>query len=53
MHTWNGLAWRLTKLLCDFVALTFKSRASYIQDVHTATLQMLNFIYIFFKKYKY
>ena len=29
-------------------ALTFKNRASYIQDGRTATLQMLHFIYIFF-----
>jgi len=28
--------------------LTFKNRASYIQDERTATLQMLHFIYIFF-----
>jgi len=28
-------------------ALTFKNRASYIQDGRTATLQMLHFIYIF------
>jgi hypothetical protein len=28
--------------------LTFKNRASYIQDGRTATLQMLHFIYIFF-----
>jgi hypothetical protein len=27
--------------------LTFKNRASYIQDGHTATLQMLHYIYIF------
>jgi hypothetical protein len=33
-------------------ALTFKNRASYIQDGRTATLQMLHFIY-FFNKYKY
>jgi hypothetical protein len=33
--------------------LTFKNRASYIQDGRTATLQMLHFIYIFSKKYKY
>ena len=32
--------------------LTFKNRASYIQDGRTATLQMLHFIY-FFIKYKY
>jgi len=32
--------------------LTFKSRASYIQDGRTATFQMLHFIY-FFNKYKY
>jgi hypothetical protein len=32
--------------------LTFKNRASYIQDGRTATLQMLHFIY-FFNKYKY
>jgi hypothetical protein len=29
------------------ITLTFKSRASYIQDGRTATLQMLHFIYIF------
>jgi hypothetical protein len=29
------------------VLLTFKNRASYIQDGRTATLQMLHFIYIF------
>jgi hypothetical protein len=28
-------------------ALTFKNRASYIQDRRTATLQMLHFIYFF------
>jgi len=27
--------------------LTFKNRASYIYDGHTATLQMLHFIYFF------
>jgi hypothetical protein len=27
--------------------LTFKNRASYIQDGRTATLQMLHFIYIY------
>jgi hypothetical protein len=27
--------------------LIFKNRASYIQDGHTATLQMLHFIYFF------
>jgi hypothetical protein len=32
--------------------LTFKNRASYIQDGRTATLQMFHFIY-FFNKYKY
>ena len=30
------------------LCLTFKNHASYIQDRHTATLQMLHFIYIFF-----
>jgi len=30
--------------------LTFKNRASYIQDGRTATLQMLQFIYIFFQQ---
>ena len=30
------------------MALTFKNRASYIQDGRTATPQMLHFIYIFF-----
>jgi len=30
--------------------LTFKNRASYIWDGRTATLQMLHFIYIFFKQ---
>jgi hypothetical protein len=34
------------------VPLTFKKRASYIQDGRTATLQMLHFIY-FFNKYEY
>jgi hypothetical protein len=29
------------------LTLTFKSRASYIQDGHTTTLQMLHFVYIF------
>jgi hypothetical protein len=29
------------------LSLTFKNRASYIQDGRTATLQMLNFIYYF------
>jgi len=29
------------------VVLTFKNRASYIQDAHTATLQMLHFMYFF------
>ena len=32
----------------DINPLTFKNRASYIQDGRTATLQMLHFIYIFF-----
>jgi len=32
--------------------LTFKNRASYIQDGGTATLQMLHFIY-FYNNYKY
>jgi hypothetical protein len=31
----------------DLRLLTFKNRASYIQDGRTATLQMLHFIYIF------
>ena len=30
------------------LVLTFKNRASYIQDGCTATLQMLHFIYFFF-----
>jgi hypothetical protein len=34
------------------IDLTFKNRASYIQDGRTASLQMLHFIY-FFNKYKY
>jgi len=29
------------------VVLTFKNRASYVQDGRTATLQMLHFIYFF------
>jgi hypothetical protein len=33
--------------LCYLRALSFKSRASYIQDGRTATLQVLHFIYIF------
>ena len=32
--------------------LTFKNRASYIEDGRTATLQMLHFMY-FFNNYKY
>jgi len=32
--------------------LTFKNRASYIQDGHTPVLSILHFIY-FFNKYKY
>jgi len=32
------------------VGLTFKNRASHIQDGRTATLQMLHFIYIFSTK---
>ena len=31
----------------SFFMLTFKNRAPYIWDGHTATLQMLHFIYIF------
>jgi hypothetical protein len=31
--------------------LTFKNRASYIQDERTATLQMLHFIYFFQQLY--
>jgi hypothetical protein len=31
----------------SYTALTFKNRASYIQDGRTATLQMSHFIYIF------
>ena len=34
----------------SFLMLTFKSRASYIQDGRTAALQMLHFIYIFFQQ---
>jgi hypothetical protein len=43
-----------TTIGCHFLStiLTFKNRASYIQDRRTATLQMLHFIY-FFNKYKY
>ena len=37
---WNGQSARLAEL-------TFKNRASYIQDGRTATLQMLHFIYCF------
>jgi hypothetical protein len=33
--------------------LTFKNRASYIEDGPTATFQMLHFIFIFFLNYKY
>ena len=33
-----------------FKGLTFKNRASYIQDGRIATLQMLHFIYIFFQQ---
>ena len=36
-----------TRLLLHKFSLTFKNLASYIQDVHTATLQMLHFIYFF------
>jgi hypothetical protein len=35
------------KMSPKFCRLTFKNRASYILDGHTATLQMLHFIYIF------
>jgi hypothetical protein len=35
-----------------YAALTSKNLASYIEDVRTAILQMLHFIY-FFNKYKY
>jgi hypothetical protein len=36
------------------IALTFKNRASYIEDGRTATLEMLHYIYIYiFNKYKY
>jgi len=45
----EGYAYVLTS---NITALTFKNRASYIQDGRTATLQMLHFIY-FFNKYKY
>ena len=34
-------------VIAVFNSLTFKNRASYIQDGRTATLQMLHFIYIF------
>jgi hypothetical protein len=34
------------------VSLTFRNRASYMYDTHTATLQTPHFIY-FFNKYKY
>jgi len=34
-------------------SLTFRNRASYIQDGRTATLQMLHFIYFFLNNYKY
>jgi hypothetical protein len=37
---------------CVELTLTFKNHVSYIQDRHTATLQMLHFVYLF-NKYKY
>jgi len=37
---------------CFVINLTFKNRASYIEDGRTAALQMLHFIY-FFDKSKY
>jgi hypothetical protein len=40
-----------TKIVTKSV-LTFRNRASYIQDGHTATLQTPHFIY-FFNKYTY
>jgi hypothetical protein len=36
----------------EMLVLTFKKRASYIEDGRTATLQTLHFIY-FFNKFKY
>jgi hypothetical protein len=38
--------------LCIMLSLTFRNRASYIYDRHTATLQTPHFIY-FFNKYMY
>jgi len=45
--------WKFTLMQKISSKLTFKNRASYILDGHTATLQMLHFIYFFFNKYKY
>jgi len=54
--TWNDYRIVLIPQRCNFMLLnfmsfrflTFKNRASYIQDGRTASLQMLHFIYIFF-----
>jgi hypothetical protein len=35
------------------IDLTFKNRASHIEDGRTSSLQMFYFMYIFFDKYKY
>ena len=40
-------SWRASLKMLIILSLTFKNRASYIQDGRTATLQMLHFIYIF------
>ena len=52
LHLWPSSGYNLVALTVNTICLTFKNRASYIQDGRTATLQMLHFIY-FFNKYKY
>ena len=48
----NSKLYRHMHLTRPSTQLTFKNRASYIEDWRTATLQMLHFIY-FFNNYKY
>jgi hypothetical protein len=43
----NSGAKRLNTVIQSLSLLTFKNRASYIQDGRAATLQMLHFIYVF------
>jgi hypothetical protein len=47
LRHFKGTQQKLSYNAWDRRTLTFKNRASYIEDGHTATLQMLHFIYFF------